>query len=97
MVRTKAHDAEAPGDLPAPPGYRWRLPAGSPQPAKPKPVLGSTTFVIGEESLTPAAVRLIIKRTARQAVDEHLVDLSGKELDWAIAGLSTHSLRVGLT
>ncbi len=60
-------------------------------------MLGSTTFVIGEESLTPAAVRLIIKRTARQAVDEHLVDLSGKELDWAIAGLSTHSLRVGLT
>lgn len=97
VVRTKACDAEAQGDLPAPPGYKWRLPPGSPQPAKSIPLLASTTFVIGEESLTPAALRLIIKRTARRAVDEHLVDLSGSELDAAIAGLSTHSLRVGLT
>jgi hypothetical protein len=40
-------------------------------------------------------VRLIIKRTARRAADEHLVNLFGKELDAAIAALSTHSLRVG--
>ena len=42
-------------------------------------------------------MRLIIKRTARRAADEHLVNLFGKELDAAIAVLSTHSLRVGLT
>lgn len=97
VVRTKARYAEARGDLPAPPGFTWRLPAGSPLPTGAKAVLASTIFIIGEEPLTPAAVRLIIKRTARRAVDDHLIDLSGKELDAAIAGLSTHSLRVGLT
>ena len=49
------------------------------------------------DPLTPTAVRLIIKRAARRAVDEHLVKLSGKELDAAIRALSTHSLRAGLT
>ena len=33
----------------------------------------------------------------REPPDEHLLDLFGKELDAAIAALSTHSLRVGLT
>ncbi len=97
VVRTKARAAEAPAALPAPPGFRWRLPAGSPSPAEAKPVLASTTYVIGEEPLTPAAVRLIIKQTARRAADEHMVNLFGKELDAAISALSTHSLRVGLT
>lgn len=97
VVRTKARAAKPAAALPAPPGLRWRLPAGSPAPAEAQPVLASTTYCIGEDSLTPAAVRLIIKRTARRAADEHLVNLFGKELDLAIAGLSTHSLRVGLT
>jgi hypothetical protein len=60
-------------------------------------VLASTTYCIGEDPLTPAVVRLIIKRTARRADDEHLVNLIGQELDTAISGLSTHSLRIGLT
>jgi hypothetical protein len=60
-------------------------------------MMASTTFIVGDDPLTPAAVRLIIKRTARRAVGEHLVNLSGKEIDAAINGLSTHSLRVGLT
>jgi len=97
VVRTKAHAAKPAAALPAPPGLRWRLPAGSPTPAEAKPVLASTTYCIGEDPLTPAAVRLIIKRIARRAADEHLVNLFGEELDAAIAGLSTHSLRVGLT
>lgn len=74
-----------------------RLSAGWPAPAEAQPVLASTTYCIGGDPLTPAAGRLIIKRTARRAADEHLVNLFGKELDTAVAGLSTHSLRVGLT
>lgn len=97
VVRTKAREAGPLAALPAPPGFRWRLPAGSPLPVAAKPVLASITYVIGEAPLTPAAVRLIIKRTARRAADEDLVNLFGKELDAAIAALSTHSLRVGLT
>lgn len=97
VVRTKARPAVPAAVLPAPPGLRWRLPAGSPTPVEAQPVLASTTYCIGEDPLTPAAVRLIIKCTARRAADEHLVNLVGKELDLAIAGLSTHSLRVGLT
>jgi integrase len=59
--------------------------------------LATVAYMIGEEALTPAAVRLIIKRRARQAAEEGLISLFGKELDAAIAALSTHSLRVGLT
>jgi integrase len=57
----------------------------------------SLTFRIGEGALTPAAVRQIIKRTALAAADQGLVELSGTDLVQAIKGLSTHSLRVGLT
>lgn len=60
-------------------------------------MLATSTYTIGEDGLTPAAVRLIIKRAARRAADEHLVMLAGPELDAAIEALSTHSLRVGLT
>jgi integrase len=97
IVRTKARAAQSITAPPAPPGYTWRLPATAKPRAPPQPVLASSTYIIGENALTPAAVRLIIKRTARRAADDHLVNLVGKELDVAIAGLSTHSLRVGLT
>jgi integrase len=55
------------------------------------------TYAIGTRPITPAAVRLILKRTALRAADLGLVDLYGQALDVAIAQLSTHSLRVGLT
>lgn len=55
------------------------------------------SYVIGEQALTPAAVRLILKRTALRAADLGLVELYGTALEAAIAQLSTHSLRVGLT
>lgn len=97
VVRTKARAAAPTEALPAPPGFQWRLPAGATVSPDTKPVLATTTYVIGEEPLTPAAVRLIIKRVAQRAADEHLVNLVGKDLDTAIAALSTHSLRVGLT
>jgi hypothetical protein len=42
-------------------------------------------------------VRLILKRTAFRAADLGLVELYGNALEAAIAQLSTHSLRVGLT
>lgn len=57
----------------------------------------AVTYMIGDDALTPAAVRMIIKRTARRAAEEGVVGLMGEELDAAIAALSTHSLRVGLT
>jgi len=57
----------------------------------------SALYKIGEQALTPAAVRLIIKRTALAAADQGLVDLMGTALAEAIDALSTHSLRVGLT
>ncbi|OZA62660.1 MAG: integrase, partial [Sphingomonadales bacterium 39-62-4] len=97
VVRTKARAAAPTEALPAPPGFQWRLPAGATVSPDTKPVLATTTYVIGEEPLTPAAVRLIIKRVAQRAADEYLVNLVGKDLDSAIAALSTHSLRVGLT
>jgi len=50
--------------LPEIPGYTWRLPADAKLPDSAKPVLACTTFIVGEKPLTPAAVRLIIKRTA---------------------------------
>ena len=42
-------------------------------PVSTKPVLASTTFIVGEKPLTPAAVRLIIKRAGKRAADEYLV------------------------
>lgn len=54
-------------------------------------------YVLGERAITPAAVRLIIKRRALRAADLGLVELYGSELEAAVAQLSTHSLRVGLT
>lgn len=67
IVRTKARDAEPIAALPAPPSYTWRLPATVKPRAPPQAVLASSTYIIGENALTPAAVRLIIKRTARRA------------------------------
>ena len=61
------------------------------------PHLATTTYAIGEEAMTPAAVRQIVKQAARRAADAGLVALFGQELDTAFATLSTHSLRVGLT
>ncbi|WP_241127824.1 site-specific integrase [Novosphingobium terrae] len=97
VVRTKAREATPITALPAPPGYVWRLPAGIQSEAAAQPVPATSTLMVGETELTPTAVRLIIKRTARRAAKEHLVMLAGAELDAAIAALSTHSLRVGLT
>ena len=57
----------------------------------------SVTYTIGEGALTPAAIRLLIKRTALAAADQGLVTLMGPDLAEAVAALSTHSLRVGLT
>lgn len=62
-----------------------------------KAVPAKVTYAIGGNALTPAAARLIIKRTALRAADLGLVELYGAALEVAIAKLSTHSLRVGLT
>lgn len=55
------------------------------------------TFVVGEAALTVAAVRSIIRKRALAAADMGLVNLMGEDLAIALDGLSTHSLRVGLT
>ena len=94
VIRTKpsqARRARAIGDL----AYnalvdRERMAA---QPAR----AATVTYRIGERALTPAAMRLIIKRTALAAADQGLVKLMGTDLIEAVNALSTHSLRVGLT
>lgn len=57
----------------------------------------SVTYVVGDTALTVAAVRSIIRKRALAAADMGLVDLMGEDLEIALGGLSTHSLRVGLT
>jgi predicted ATP-dependent protease len=54
-------------------------------------------YKIGQGALTRQAVNAIYRRAARRAGDLALVSLTGDALDDAIAALSTHSLRVGLT
>lgn len=55
------------------------------------------TYTIGSAPLTRQGVTGIYRRIARTAANAGLVDLPAGELDQAIAALSTHSLRVGLT
>lgn len=43
VIRTRAREAVVPADPPAPPGLRWRLPAGQASRAEAKPVLATTT------------------------------------------------------
>lgn len=57
----------------------------------------TATYIVGDTGLTPAGVGLIIKRVARAAADQGFVRLFGRDLEAALAQLSTHSLRVGLT
>ena len=54
-------------------------------------------YSAGPHALTRQGVTLIYRRVARQAANAGLVALFGAELNAAIAALSTHSLRVGLT
>lgn len=55
------------------------------------------TYTVGNEPLTRQGVTGIYRRIALAAARAGLVDLPAGELDTAIAALSTHSLRVGLT
>jgi integrase len=55
------------------------------------------TYTIGEKPLTRQGVCGIYRRVALAAADAGLVALYGSALEAAIAALSTHSLRVGLT
>ncbi len=55
------------------------------------------TFTVGHAPLTRQGVTGIYRRIALAAARMGLVDIPAGELDAAIAGLSTHSLRVGLT
>ena len=94
VTRTKASEARralAIGDL----AYNARVDRErmAAQPAR----AATVTYRIGDSALTPAAMRLIIKRTALAAADQGLVKLMGADLVEAVNALSTHSLRVGLT
>lgn len=55
------------------------------------------TFTVGDAPLTRQGVTGIYRRIALAAAREGLVDVPTAELETAIAALSTHSLRVGLT
>ena len=60
-------------------------------------VQAQVTYTIGERPLTRQGVCAIYRRVALSAADVGLVEMSGAKLFEAIAALSTHSLRVGLT
>jgi len=60
-------------------------------------VQAQVTYTIGESPLTRQGVCAIYRRIALAAADAGLVEISGAKLFEAIAALSTHSLRVGLT
>jgi|TARA_Y100000815_G_scaffold30282_5_gene25287 integrase len=94
VTRTKARDAQRErfiGDL------AWHAQVDRDRMAARPARAASAIYKIGERALTPAAVRLIIKRPALAAADQGLVDLTGVDLAGAVAAVSTHSLRVGLT
>ncbi len=55
------------------------------------------TYTIGDVALSRQGVTGIYRRIALAAARAGLVDLAPGEIDAAIAALSTHSLRVGLT
>ena len=55
------------------------------------------TYTIGDAALTRQGVTSIYRRVALAAAQAGLVELPGGELEAAVAALSTHSLRVGLT
>jgi site-specific recombinase XerD len=61
------------------------------------PRLAATTYTVGNEALTPSAVRAILMKRALVAADQGLVSLFGDDLQRALGAISTHSLRVGLT
>lgn len=54
-------------------------------------------YTIGIASLTRQGVVGIYRRVAERTIDLGLVDLPPAQIDAAIAGISSHSLRVGLT
>ncbi|NYI25046.1 hypothetical protein FHS93_004000 [Sphingobium francense] len=60
-------------------------------------IAAQVTYTIGETPLTRQGVCGIYRRIALAAADAGLVGMFGEELEQAIAALSTHSLRVGLT
>ena len=60
-------------------------------------VQAQVTYTIGETPLTRQGVCGIYRRIALAAADAGLVAISGAKLFEAVAALSTHSLRVGLT
>ncbi len=55
------------------------------------------TYSVGTTPLTRQGVTGIYRRIALAAASAGLVELPAGELDAAVAALSTHSLRVGLT
>lgn len=59
--------------------------------------LARTTYSIGTERLTRQGVNGIYRRVAMAAFDKGLVQMPVKDVFDAVKGLSTHSLRVGLT
>ncbi|WP_010219682.1 tyrosine-type recombinase/integrase [Sphingomonas sp. PAMC 26621] len=60
-------------------------------------VQAQVTYTIGETPLTRQGVCAIYRRIALAVADAGLVDIAGDKLSEALAALSTHSLRVGLT
>lgn len=59
--------------------------------------INQITYTVGQQPLSRQGVTGIYRRVALAAADAGLVDVGGADLFKALAALSTHSLRVGLT
>jgi integrase len=60
-------------------------------------IAAQVTYTIGDRQLTRQGVCAIYRRIALAAADAGLINIVGEKLENAIAAMSTHSLRVGLT
>ncbi|WP_413062576.1 integrase (plasmid) [Sphingomonas carotinifaciens] len=92
--RRRARAEAAPLAYAAIPGHtrQWREKLAG-QPAQSARI----TYTVGTTALSRQGVCLIYRRVALAAWDAGLVDLPASDIAEAVRGLSTHSLRVGLT
>ena len=89
IVRAKAREGRAPTALAK---LAWNARGGEGNLGERRARPGRIDYVIGENALTAAAVREIVRRVAARAADLGLVALQGREREAAIAVVTLQSL-----
>jgi integrase len=89
IVRTKAREGRAPTVLAK---LAWNARGGEGNLGERRARPGRIDYVIGENALTAAAIREIVRRVAARAADLGLVALEGRERQAAIAAVTLQSL-----